>query len=202
MRAMKTYAKKNEHVNAPIGPFTTFSHCAYGYNIRKELVYSRRDEMHRRSSAPEGRFGVAEPEGCASICEGAENQYDDLDRLSSDGGVSYTYDVAGNRTTKTENGETITYSLGVGDRLASWTDGAYSYDAAGCVTRIERNGKPTLDLTWNGLYHLVSVSTNGVFAEGYAYDVLGLVPKQNMDRYDFVVRTSKEIDAKIITHMR
>ena len=60
------------------------------------------------------------------------------------------------------------------------------------------DGKPTLDLTWNGLYQLVSVSTNGVFAEGYAYDALGLVPKQNMDRYDFVVRTSKEIDAKII----
>ena len=25
--------------------------------------------MHRRSSASKGRFGVAEPEGCASICE-------------------------------------------------------------------------------------------------------------------------------------
>ena len=75
MRAMKTFAKKKEHVNAPAGPFTTFSHCVYGYNIRKELVYSRRD------------------------AEGAENQYDDLDRLSSDGGVSYTYDAAGNRTT-------------------------------------------------------------------------------------------------------
>ncbi len=35
------------------------------------------------------------------------------------------------------------------------------------------NGKPTLDLEWNGQYQLVSVSTNGVFAEGYAYDALG-----------------------------
>ena len=43
MRAMRTYAKKKEHVNAPVGPFTTFSHCAYGYNIRNELVCSRRD---------------------------------------------------------------------------------------------------------------------------------------------------------------
>ena len=99
--------------------------------------------------------------------------YDDLDRLSSDGGVSYIYDAAGNRTTKTENGEVVTYSLGVGDRLASWTGGAYSYDAAGCVTRIERDGRPKLDLTWNGQYQLVSVLTNGVFAEGYAYDALG-----------------------------
>ena len=27
--------------------------------------------------------------------------------------------------------------------------------------------------TWNGQYQLVSVSTNGVFAESYAYDALG-----------------------------
>ena len=40
--------------------------------------------------------------------------YDDLDRLASDGGVTYTYDAAGNRMTRTEDGETITYTLGVG----------------------------------------------------------------------------------------
>ena len=51
--------------------------------------------------------------------------------------------------------------------------GSYTYDDAGCVTRIERVGKPTLDLTWNGQYQLVSVATNGAFAEGYAYDALG-----------------------------
>ena len=50
---------------------------------------------------------------------------------------------------------------------------AYTYDAAGNVTRIVRDGRPTLDLTWNGQYQLVSVSTNGVFAEGYASDALG-----------------------------
>ena len=75
MRAMRTYAKKKEYLNAPAGPCTTFSHCAYGHNVRSELIYSRRDEMHRRSSASEGRFCVAEPEGCASICEGAEDGY-------------------------------------------------------------------------------------------------------------------------------
>jgi RHS repeat-associated protein len=99
--------------------------------------------------------------------------YDDLDRLSSDGGVTYTYDAAGNRTTRTENGLTTTYTLGVGDRLATWTGGSYTYDVAGNVTRIERDGRPTLDLTWNSQYQLVSVATNGVFAESYAYDALG-----------------------------
>ena len=49
--------------------------------------------------------------------------YDDLDRLASDGDVSYTYDAAGNRMTRTENGLTTTYTLGVGDRLASRLQG-------------------------------------------------------------------------------
>ena len=107
--------------------------------------------------------------------------YDDLDRLASDGDVSYTYDAAGNRMTRTEDGDTITYTLGVGDRLASYgradsmnppQSGSYAYDAAGNVARIERDGGPTLGLTWNGQYQLVSVSTNGVFAESYAYDAL------------------------------
>ena len=99
--------------------------------------------------------------------------YDDLDRLASDDGVTYTYDAAGNRTTRTENGSTVTYTLGVGDRLASWTGGSYTYDFAGNVTRIERDGRPTLELAWNSQYQLVSVATNGVFAESYAYDALG-----------------------------
>ena len=99
--------------------------------------------------------------------------YDDLDRLASDGGVTYTYDSAGNRMTRTEDGETITYTLGVGDRLASWTGGAYSFNAAGCVTRIERDGRAKLDLEWNSQYQLVSVSTNGFFAESFEYDALG-----------------------------
>ena len=99
--------------------------------------------------------------------------YDDLDRLASDGDVTYTYDAAGNRMTRTEDGATVTYTLGVGDRLASWTGGAYTHDAAGNVTRIEREGRPTLFLTWNSRYQLDTVYTNGVFAEGYVYDALG-----------------------------
>ena len=60
--------------------------------------------------------------------------------------------------------------------------GAYTYDIAGCVTRMERDGSPTLDLVWNGQYQLVSVSTNGVFAEGYAYDAWGNVVKRIMEK--------------------
>ena len=92
---MRTYAKENECVNAPVGPFTTFSHCACGYNIRNELISAAKNTEH-------------------------QYQYDELDSLASDGGVAYAYDAAGNRTTKTENGETITYTLGLSDGLASW----------------------------------------------------------------------------------
>ena len=95
MRAMRTYAKKNECMNAPAGPFTMFSHCAYGYNIRNELISAAKNTER-------------------------QYQYYELDSLASDDGVSYTYDAAGNRTTKTENGETITYTLGLSDGLASW----------------------------------------------------------------------------------
>ena len=65
-----------------------------------------------------------------------------------------------------------TYSPGT-NRLAFWTGGSYSYNAAGCVTHIERIGRPTLDLAWNGQCQLVSVRRNGVFLERYSYDALG-----------------------------
>ena len=132
----------------------------YEYDAAGRIV-SRRQEIGDPSQMPQ-----------MSQTSQKNYAYDDLDRLASDGDVSYTYDAAGNRMTRTEDGETITYTLGVGDRLASWNGGAYSYDAAGNVTHIERDGRPTLDLIWNSQYQLVSVSTNGVFAEGYAYDAL------------------------------
>ena len=56
------------------------------------------------------------------------------------------------------------YSYDDLDRLASWTGGAYTHDVAGNVTRIERGGRPTLDLSWNSQYQFVSVATNGAFA--------------------------------------
>ena len=105
--------------------------------------------------------------------------YDGLDRLVSETGSdgssrTYAYDLAGNRLSKTEAGVgVISYTLGVGDRLAAYTGGSYTCDAAGSATAIERTGKPDLSMTWNGKYQLTSVSTNGVVAESYTYDPLG-----------------------------
>lgn len=100
--------------------------------------------------------------------------YDDLDRLVADETTLYTYDVAGNRTAK--RGETegdVVYVRGIGNRLSSWTGGSYRYNVAGNVRRITRNERPEFNLTWNGQYQLVKVSTNGVLVESYAYDALG-----------------------------
>ena len=159
--------------------------CANGFVV--EYAYDIMDRVtniswRTTSGATLGGFGyeydavgriVSRSHAIGSNAFDRAYAYDDLDRLVSDGGVTYTYDAAGNRTTRTENGSTVTYTLGVGDRLASWTGGSYTYDFAGNVTRIERDGMPTLELAWNSQYQLVSVATNGVFAESYAYDALG-----------------------------
>jgi RHS repeat-associated protein len=104
--------------------------------------------------------------------------YDDLDRLTAETrtgepGTAYEYDLAGNRMRTIVDGTTNAYSLGLGNRLATWTGGSYSHDAAGCVTNIVRSGRPEVDLAWNGLYQIESVATNGVLAESYGYGPLG-----------------------------
>ncbi len=88
--------------------------------------------------------------------------YDALGRLTSAGGVSFSYDLAGNRLTS--GADTFTYTH---NRL-----GGVQHDTAGNVTNMVRNGV-TLALTWDTLGQLVSVATNGVFAESYTYDPLG-----------------------------
>jgi RHS repeat-associated protein len=97
--------------------------------------------------------------------------YDALGRLVSESitqsGTNaltrFSYDPAGNRLTAGTNA--YAYSL---NRL----DGVL-YDAAGNVTSMVSRAGVRLALTWNTLGQLVSVSTNGAFAESYAYDPLG-----------------------------
>ena len=188
-------AGRRTHISSPAGSFDV-GYCDWNGNLAAtinasgfmvEYAYDIMDRVTNiswktASGATLGGFGyeydavgriVSRSHAIGSNAFDRVYAYDDLDRLASDDGVTYTYDAAGNRMTRTEDGETITYTLGVGDRLATWTGGSYAYDFAGNVTRIERTGRPTLDLTWNSQYQLVSVATNGVFAEGYEYDALG-----------------------------
>ncbi len=102
--------------------------------------------------------------------------YDALDRLTSAGSsyltATYGWDLVGNPTSRVENAASTAYTLGTGNRLASWTGGSYACNAAGCVTDITR-GIDTLSLGWNSRYEMTAVDTNAVPAATYGYDPLG-----------------------------
>ena len=114
---------------------------------------------------------------------GRSYTYDGLDRLTGEGVAvggstnwsTWAYDLAGNRTAMTRDGVSQSYTLGTGNRLASWGvsgENTASYDAAGCVIGMTANGR-TLSLTWDKQYRLTAVRENGAVAEAYGYDALG-----------------------------
>ncbi len=119
-------------------------------------------------------------------------EFDTLNRLTKeingDNITSYKYDLAGNRTQKVKavvegdavrTDSNISYTLGLGNRLASWGDnGEAHYNLAGCLTNMvsDVDGKE-LNLSWDERYQLTSVdsvSSNGVGGKvSYDYNVLG-----------------------------
>jgi len=81
--------------------------------------------------------------------------------------TAYSYDLAGNRIGLAQrHGETqsnIDYTLGIGNRLASWGDnGEAHYNTAGCLTNMvsDVDGRE-LNLSWDGRYQLESVRLKG-----------------------------------------
>ena len=90
-------------------------------------------------------------------------EYDVLDCVTS----SYVYDLCGNRLSVVTPTGTVSSAYTHNRRDAD------TYDAGGRVTRTVNGRGQVLDLAWNLQGELVSVSTNGVFAEGYAYDPMG-----------------------------
>ncbi len=89
-------------------------------------------------------------------------------------GATWNYDLVGNRLSKTEDGIATAYTLGQGNRLASFgAEGAAYQDAAGCVTALVFNGSSRLDLAWNSQYQMTAASTNGVVAKQFSYDATG-----------------------------
>ena len=101
-----------------------------------------------------------------------ERQYDATNALLSS--VAYQYDLAGNRTAAVVDGVTNAYTLGAGNRLASWGPNSWAaYDAAGNTTSLYYNASRKLDLQWNDRYQVSAVLTNGTVAETYGYDALG-----------------------------
>jgi len=111
------------------------------------------------------------------------NAYDGLGRLVSESFTQsgtnalthFSYDLAGNRLSVSSEFSVVnnTYTH---NRLTAVSDGtSLAYDTAGNVTNIVSafSAPSARKLTWNAQRQLVSVSTNGVFAESYAYDAIG-----------------------------
>lgn len=100
--------------------------------------------------------------------------YDVLNRLEHAEGlfgyIDYTYDHVGNRLTKVDNNQTITYTYASGtNRLQEITGPvAYTYDANGNITGI---GDKVL--TYNQNNRLVQVEENSTILGEYVYNGLG-----------------------------
>ncbi len=92
--------------------------------------------------------------------------YDALGRLVSADGVAYAYDAAGNRLSVSS-----VFSV-VNNTYAHNRPDGVLHDAAGNVTHYVRAGV-AYALAWNTLGQLLSVATNGAFAESYTYGPLG-----------------------------
>jgi RHS repeat-associated protein len=117
-------------------------------------------------------------------------EYDTLSRLTKetvgDNITAYSYDLAGNRIAKVSaviEGDVVrtdgyvNYTLGLGNRLASWGDnGEAHYNLAGCLMNMvsDVDGKE-LNFGWNSKYQLESVKLEGGSEKelNYQYNVLG-----------------------------
>mgnify|MGYP001619559222 CR=1 FL=1 len=160
---------------------------SYGYDVMDRvtnIVWRKGEDELRRFAY---RFDAAgmitewvSTAGAAGWTNGYE--YDSLYRLTGEtrveGAVTTTrrfgYDLAGNRTSEIVDGVETVYTLGTGNRLASWGVGSEMlYDPAGNVTRIVFDPSRRVDLAWNDRYEVSSLSTNGVECERYGYDALG-----------------------------
>ena len=117
---------------------------AYGYNNAGMIT-----NVTRSGFVP-GRNGV-------DGTQVSEFQYDSLDRLVSEGSAGsargYSYDLAGNRLSKTTDGMTVNYTLGTGNRLSSW-----SLDAVNPVGRVDVAGYANEPIGTNLLYGELYVS--------------------------------------------
>ena len=76
---------------------------------------------------------------------------------------TYAYDAAGNRMTRTGSGETVAYTLGTDDRLASWTGGAYAYDDSWqVIADLDEQGSGVVSYVWGeGIDNLLAVTVGG-----------------------------------------
>jgi RHS repeat-associated protein len=126
-------------------------------------------------------------------------EYDGLNRLTSvkDGSRAireYTYDAYGNRTSLTENGNTVTYLYNEADQLVSSSDGyGYRYDKRGNVIEKSLNGEIQNIYIYganNRLKQAINVNDDIAF---YKYNGLGnrVGKKVNGEDIDYLLDQTK-----------
>jgi RHS repeat-associated protein len=90
-------------------------------------------------------------------------QYDDLDRLTGEASFagsaplrenSYSYDAAGNRLSKQNFDSTVSYTLGAGNRLASWSATSANNFLSARTMRVQGHSSEPIgtDSRWGQLY--------------------------------------------------
>jgi len=105
--------------------------------------------------------------------------------------VSYTYDAAGNRKTKTTNGVTETWNYDARSRLTSGPEGTYRWDDRGTLQSITKSGKVEA-YDFDSFGRMTARRNTGEAAISYKYDGLGRLA--NRDAADDAVFTYAGFD--------
>lgn len=169
------------------GSVTEYSYGNYGKPVFMEtktadgIVLYREENCYNEKGSVTSRIisGIApEVSGTAGTFYFS---YDEADRLVQERGIygtiSYTYDVMGNRRTKTENGVTTHYTYDLCNKLISERiDGAvtyYVYDAMGNL--IKKNAPDgTTTYSYNVFNLLEMVTTPFGVCQKNEYDAMGI----------------------------
>ncbi len=187
-------------ITDPLGGITSFTYDAvhrktsrslpngivtsYGYDLRDRIVHRDASSAILASFAYE-RTATGEPtritredgsfaefEYSLANAVTSERRFDAGGALQSE--TLYTYDIDGNRTSKTTAAGTDIYAMSAGFRLDSVAGPNavdYSFDANGRVTTIVRDGSTT-DLTYSSTDRLISSTTDSAVT-GYGIDAAG-----------------------------
>ena len=141
---MRINAKKKEHANAPVGPFTMFSLCVYGCNVRSELIYSHRGAENAEDGYAYDDIGnlLVSYIGANTNSYSANNlnQYTSILHASAPSSEDYLfYDLDGNLT----NDSVFAYSYDAQNRLVSVS----SNDVAHLVNEYDSKSRRVMKVT-------------------------------------------------------
>ena len=184
-----------EQVIYPNGTLTEYGYDSFNrvVSVENRSVTGSIISSHSYTLGPKGeRLRVEEASG-----RRVDYSYDERGQLieeritEPDGSVrtiAYTYDLAGNRLTKNDNGAIVSYTYDDNDRLLTEGDIAYTYDNNGNL--LSRIG-PGLEQRFsynalNQLVHAELTGPQGATTIDYAYDHDGIRVSKTIDGTDEV----------------